>query len=325
MLVRQATAYLFGVVTIVRALPPPTGPLYGYDTLRLPPTASTASVNLVNGTNPLDAEVCTDSTTCGARGRRIWEHLLATISQPNPVDRTDGQAKFDMYYESEFGGLWDMIGQLYGDLKTHGFRDTNFYGWSTFSTDPTTGAESEETAYKNLLNLYDGVIIAVENYRDFDEQKQLPWSELMYVDWGQASEFADERRQIFPDRDGGGPISNLRSVVQARVQNDQTQAVILEIWRLQGLEYNTGDTNWYKYTFEDPLEPLAEEWFYSLVGTDNVKGTAWLLNDHAAEIGKKVITEIYVRWTWVDPDIWINVGPYTAPSPEWVPADVSTA
>ena len=325
MLVRQATACLFGVVTIVQALPPATGSLFGYDTLRLPPSANTASVNLVNGTNPLDAEVCTDSTTCGARGRRIWEQLIATISQPNPVDRTDGEAKFDKYYGSELAGLWDRIPQLYGDLKTHGFKDTNFYSWVTFSKDPATGAETEETAYKNIIDTYEGVIVAVENFRDYDEQKQLPWSELMYVDWGQVREFADERRQIFSDHDAGGPISNLQTVVQAKCQNDQTRAVILEIWKLQGLEYNTGDTNWYKYTLKDPLEPLAAEWFYSLVGTDNVKGTAWLLHDHAAEIGKKVITEIWVRWTWVDPDIWINVGPYIAASPSWAPADVSTA
>ncbi|KAL8866785.1 MAG: hypothetical protein Q9174_006085, partial [Haloplaca sp. 1 TL-2023] len=173
--------------------------------------------------------------------------------------------------------------------------------------DPTTGAETEDTAYKNYIDTFEGAIVAVENFREYDEQKQLPWSELMYVDWGQVREFADERTQIFPDHDGGGPISNLKSVVQAKCTNDQTRAVIQEIWKLQGLEYNTGDTTWYKYVLEDPLEPLAAEWFYSLVGTDNVKGTAWLLNDHAAEIGKKVITEIWVRWTWVDPDIWINV------------------
>ncbi|KAL8864696.1 MAG: hypothetical protein Q9174_007255, partial [Haloplaca sp. 1 TL-2023] len=160
MLVQQAAACLFGVATIVQALPPAINPPAGYENLVLPNSVETAPVNQVNGTNPLDAEVCTESSTCGDRGRRIWAQLIATISQPNPVDRTDGKAKFDTYYGSELGGFWDDFRQLHGDLKTHGFKETNLYGWTTFSKDPTTGAETEDTAYKNYIDTFEGAIVA---------------------------------------------------------------------------------------------------------------------------------------------------------------------
>lgn len=121
--------------------------------------------------------------------------------------------------------------------------------------------------------------------------------------WPVAREWADD----WEGKNGrplGGPISNLQTVIQARVLNDQTQRVIKTIWAAEEREYNVLDPTWYKFTFAE-----KPNWFYALLGTDNIKGTVWLLNDHAAEIGKKVITEIWIRWRVADPDIWISIGP----------------
>lgn len=40
------------------------------------------------------------------------------------------------------------------------------------------------------------------------------------------------------------------------------------------------------------------------MGTDNVKGVVFLLNDHSVEMGRKIITEVWTRWDTDFPDIW---------------------
>ncbi|KAI4255388.1 MAG: hypothetical protein LQ352_002590 [Teloschistes flavicans] len=255
------------------------------------------------GNRQADDDVCPDYEVCSTRGHRYWQTLQANIALAQPVDRTDGPEKFERFYGIEFASFEDPIDQLRQDLIDHGINYNFLDGFAVFSKDPDTGIETEETAYQNMFQTDKGVIIAVENFRHADEQKQLPWSELMAQAWPVAREWADDWKGE-NGRPLGGPISNLQTVVQARVFNDQTQTVIKTIWAATNREYNEFDPTWYKFTLaENPY------WFYALLGTDNIKGTVWLLNDHAAEIGKKVITEIWIRWRVADPDIWITIGP----------------
>ena len=317
MLIQQELSCLLALVTtVVQALPalgPHDGPLlFPNPPGTAPPANRSSGISFGNRQfDDDDDDVCHNSHTCKDRGKRYWDQLIATVSQPNPIDRTDGPEKFREYYRTQIAMLGDRIEQLDDDLENHGFETRNIRGWATFSMNPHTGEETVDTAYRNLFYTFKGLIIAAENFRDADEQKKLPWSELMYMTW----KSAEQRANLWHDRDpvhhpGGGPISTLQTVVSAKCVNEETQAVIKEIWDAQGLEWNTGDPMWYKYTLGELAAAGRADWFYALVGTDNVKGAVWLLNDHAAEIGRKIITEIWVRWTWVDPDIWINIGPY---------------
>ncbi|KAL8688948.1 MAG: hypothetical protein Q9218_005262 [Villophora microphyllina] len=296
-LMRTARALLFHLVTVVKciqALPSPTAHV------------SAAQVS-ATGNRQEDDEVCGDYEVCGSRGHRYWQSLQATISQAQPVDRTDGPEKFDHYYGIEFASFDDPIPQLMQDLANHGINYQYIEGWAIYSKDPLTGTETEETAYGNMFSTFHGLIIAVENFREYDDSKALSWSELMAQAWPKAQEWAQDRADdpefAHLGHPGGAPISNLQTIIQAKVRNDQTKAVLQTIWKAEGHEWNTLDATWYKFT-------LAENpnWWYALVGTDNIKGTVYLLNDHAAAIGKKVVTEIWVRWRGVDPDIWIVIG-----------------
>ncbi len=223
------------------------------------------------------------------------------------MDVVAGKETFDRDYGCEFLSLAgdDSPGprNIRPELERRGFEWEWTEAFATFSVNPETGKETEDTAYRNMFHTSKGLIVALENFRRLDEQKTLPFSEIIYHTWPFAQQYAENTKGI-RGRPGGGPISTLQAMVQVAVQNEETRAVIKTIWDKKGWYWNEGDPTWYRFTLaESPL------WFYALLGTVNVKGTVFLLKDHAAEIGKKTITTIWVRWPQVDPDIWIDIGP----------------
>lgn len=181
MFIQQALALLLATRTIVQATP--TATLH----------VDAAQVSATEGNKQEDDIVCKDYETCGARGHQYWQWLQGNISLAQPVDRTDGADKFDMYYGIEFASLADPIPQLRQDLANHGFEYEFIEAWAVFSKNPDTGEETEETAYRNMFYTAKGLIIAEENFREYDESKKLPWSELMYINYQYAKEWADER------------------------------------------------------------------------------------------------------------------------------------
>ena len=65
-----------------------------------------------------------------------------------------------------------------------------------------------------------------------------------------------------------------------------------------------GAEQWRKFTEEQDGGGGKDYFFYGLLGTENVRGTVWLLRDHANEIGRKDVSAIWVRWYMGNPDIW---------------------
>ncbi|KAI4184645.1 MAG: hypothetical protein LQ346_006064 [Caloplaca aetnensis] len=262
-----------------------------------------------------DDNTCSDYKTCSSKGLRYWRELQAKLAEEHPidVDVVASQETFNRDYRSEFLSLAgdDSPGprNIRPELERHGFEWDWTEAFVTFSVNPETGKETEDTAYRNMFYTSKGLIVALENFRRLDEQKTLPFSEITYHTWQFAQQYAESTKGI-RGRPGGGPISTLQTMVQVAVQNEETEAVIETIWEKNGWYSNEGDMTWYRFTLaESPL------WFYALLGTVNVKGTVFLLKDHAAELGKKTITTIWVRWPKVDPDIWIDIGPYTPETP----------
>ncbi|KAL9599992.1 MAG: hypothetical protein Q9219_003461 [cf. Caloplaca sp. 3 TL-2023] len=282
-----------------------------------------------------DDNVCPDYRTCSRDGHKYWNTLRNTLAKTPPVDRSDGRPLFDSLYESEIIPLGNYGSGIRNDLQIHGLDWKKMTLWASTSKDPETGEVSFDAAYGNILDTANGVIIAIENNRNLDDHRKdpdsdpdddddddddngddgpsghkgLPWSEIMYQTWQRAKVIEDG---YFAEKKTGWPVpgadlSHFRYSIQHRIDNPQTQQIIkLAYGQMRYPLTGMGDTTWRKWTVE---EPATRNWFYALLGTDNCKGTMWLLNDHAKEAGKKVVREIWTRWSGVYPDIWMNIAP----------------
>ncbi|KAL8859690.1 MAG: hypothetical protein Q9178_003804 [Gyalolechia marmorata] len=103
------------------------------------------------------------------------------------------------------------------------------------------------------------------------KENQLQWSEIMYQTWKLAANMPVAEGE---DHSPGGPISNLRAVVQSLVTNAGTLAILRNAYEANDWVPRR-DREWREWT-----EPSTRDFFCALLGTDNVKGTVWLLKDH---------------------------------------------
>ncbi|KAL8922222.1 MAG: hypothetical protein Q9208_005301 [Pyrenodesmia sp. 3 TL-2023] len=250
------------------------------------------------GNSSQNDESCDSYATCSAKGNNYWNKLYATIISNIP-DRTDGKDIFLKDYSADFEGGLDAPEDLWQQLADRGMGHENLELWYTTSKNPETGRDSEALAYMNVVDTANGVIIAMGNWRDSDQQKSLQWSELMYQTWQLAQVEADKLAKLDKPHRPGKPISNLQSVVQHTIVNQGTLEVLEAAYKAAGYPIGQGDTTWQRWTETD-----TQFFFFGLLGTDNCKGTVWLLNDHSAEIGKKMVSVIWTRWTGLSPDIW---------------------
>ncbi|KAL8634491.1 MAG: hypothetical protein Q9228_007914 [Teloschistes exilis] len=256
--------------------------------------AAAGDTDASQGDRQSDDDVCDSYLTCSPPGLKYWNTLHTTLQQSSPTDRSDGAAIFPIYYGVTFPQEVFSTVNIAPDLVQHGFDVKLLTNWATVSKDPKTGIQNSRwPAYVNDFDTKNGLIIAQSNYREFDRSKSLPWSEIIYYTW-----------QVIQSQQSGFPISNLRTVIRKEVVNPGTQNVLQALYDSRRLKTRVGDNSWYKWTEADQMYS-----FYALLGTDNIKGVVWLLNDHAAAIGKKEITEIWTRWGGENPDIWIEIRP----------------
>ncbi|KAL8711088.1 MAG: hypothetical protein Q9220_004469 [cf. Caloplaca sp. 1 TL-2023] len=244
------------------------------------------------GDSQSDDDPCEQYSACGTKGKKTWDTLMKTVQNPVAMDRTDGSTIYNEFYITVPVDRADSGQGVNQDLLDHGLSPLDQYiNLACVARQSSNGPEDEEeTPYLNLFNKRDGVIIAVSNYRQEDIQKKLPWSELMF--------------QAYTESLGPGEsISALQAVVRTDVINPGTYNVARSAYTSIGLDMNT-DTEWRRWTLAE--QPYL---FYGFLGTDNVKGVAFLLTDHSVAVGRKVITEIWTRSDNVF-DIWITIGPY---------------
>ncbi|KAI4143674.1 MAG: hypothetical protein L6R39_004484 [Caloplaca ligustica] len=290
--------FLFVNAFIVRTAP--NGP-------RLP---SPTSGNMQEMDNP-----CLTYSSCGTKGHQYWTGLMKTLASPNPQDKDGDFDIFETLYlplSVHRDGAGQDVAQ---DLVVHGLSSIDeYYKWDVSPRLSGHGHE-DEAPYQNLFNsaffchshpadlllpfldndftnipsAKDGVIIATYNWRPLDPLQKLYWSDIVY-------------QSYLLNLEPGQSISALQAVIQTDIVNPGTFRVLQSAYKAKGLDPDT-DKTWRKWTLAD------QYFFYGFLGTDNVKGTLYLLNDHPVTIGKKVITEI---WTRADPvfDMWINLGPY---------------
>ncbi|KAL8952515.1 MAG: hypothetical protein Q9222_001583 [Ikaeria aurantiellina] len=251
----------------------------------------------VTGNEQEDDDVCSNYRDCSAKGLTYWNTLHTTLSQPEIVDRDDLDI-FEEHYFAEYESTMVADPDFRQDLEKRNIDSTDLDGWEVSGYNPDTEERDAEVSYYNLFETHGGVIVAEGNWRYTDSQKALPWSEIMYQTWQLAEEKANELAG--KDHPPGGPISNLQSIVQHIITNKGTRAVMKAAYEASGLVpgYDRPD-QWRKWTEQDT--PYL---FYGLLGTDNVRGAIWLLNDHANKIGRKEISVVWSRWSMGSPDIW---------------------
>ncbi|KAL8964527.1 MAG: hypothetical protein Q9183_004392, partial [Haloplaca sp. 2 TL-2023] len=242
-------------------------------------------------------EVCKDYQECLTKGHGLWTLLLSNLSSITPYVRPDTSNLFYNHYAYEHQHF-DLNADLVDDFIRNRLNADHLDLWILTSENPKTGAISRDVAYMNVFDTNQGIIIADNNWRDVDEQKTLPWSELMYETWQLAWEEADRQHELDPSNPPGGSLSKITCVIQHIVANYASKRVLAAMYRAAGYSIAQGDEQWYRWT-----ESKSPYDFYALLATDNVKGTLWLLNDHSVETGKKTIREIWTRWPEESPDI----------------------
>ncbi|KAI4200605.1 MAG: hypothetical protein LQ350_003852 [Teloschistes chrysophthalmus] len=250
-----------------------------------------------------DEDVCVEHEDCAFYGEQYWEKLQATLQNPAPTDRSDGPQLFAQYYTAEAEPREDSGERVAQDVITNGFSplDSGKYSLVTVESKiarPPDTHHQDYVPYRNLFNTAEGIIVALWNYKDYDWGGKLPWSEVMFQTYSQ---------QLQP----GESLETLRSVVRFNIANDHTLRMIWTSYDARKIP-REGNPQWIKWTSED-----QQYLFQGILGTDNVRGVVWLLNDHAAAFEKKTITDIWTRIIQVPGqfgdtvDVWINIGSHT--------------
>ncbi|KAL8658610.1 MAG: hypothetical protein Q9202_007504 [Teloschistes flavicans] len=252
---------------------------------------------------------CTDYESCGTKGLKYWNALTSTLANATSIDRDDSEL-FDEHYHAQYDATFMADAELLWPMRSRQMDPSKIDHWEVSGMDPDTLQRDNSPAYYNQFDTNQGLIVADGNWRAQDSQKALPWSEIIYHTWKMAADNANSI--VYKNHPPGGPISRLQSVVQHIVTNKVTQNVLKAAYMANGwVPGYDGPDEWRKWTEVD-----TRPFFFGLMGTDNVKGSVWLLNDHASEIGRKDISAIWSRWHMGNPDLWIDVTPS-----QWSTAD----
>ncbi|CAO1599124.1 hypothetical protein XANCAGTX0491_002867 [Xanthoria calcicola] len=242
---------------------------------------------------------CTDYADCSSKGYKLWNTLQTLLFQDQIIDKNE-RVLFDMHYLSTFSHSQLPEKKFHLPLRNRGIEIVKGAYWATYPKDPITQVieRPDDPPYLNIFDTKNGILIADANFREDDSQRKLNWSELMYQTWALANITGD----------GGGPISNLRSILRSEVVNKGTKAAFKLAYQNNRLQPgDDGPEDWREWN-----ESSHGSFFLDLLATDNVKGVVWLLTDHAAEMGRKEITSIYSRWTRGDSlNLWIDIAPAT--------------
>ncbi|KAL8777280.1 MAG: hypothetical protein Q9194_002641 [Teloschistes cf. exilis] len=250
------------------------------------------NVNVQTGDVP-----CTDYESCGVKGLKYWNILTTTLANAKSIDRDDFEV-FEEHYYAHYDATFMADAELLWPMRSRHMDPSKIDHWEVSGIDPHTMQRDESPSYYNQFDTNQGLLIADGNWRAQDSQKALPWSEIIYYTWNMAADKANSLSS--KNHPPGGPISKLQSVVQHIVTNKVTQTVLKAAYEANDwVPGYDGPDEWRKWTEVD-----TGPFFFGLLGTDNVKGSVWLLNDHANEIGRKDISAIWSRWHMGNPDLW---------------------
>ncbi|KAL8846139.1 MAG: hypothetical protein Q9221_008756, partial [Calogaya cf. arnoldii] len=121
--------------------------------------------------------------------------LRSNISDPTPLNRTDGKELFE---ESYYIGRLPLVdhplsSQDLREFAPPNFDDPAYSHWYTGIKSPINRNENEEDPYRNIINIRDGVLITMVAFKMQDTARTLAWSEIIYHLWQGAKAYDDER------------------------------------------------------------------------------------------------------------------------------------
>ncbi|KAL8947033.1 MAG: hypothetical protein Q9222_006639 [Ikaeria aurantiellina] len=133
-----------------------------------------------SGVKQSDDVVCFSFADCSDKGFSYWTTLQTTLRSDNPVDRADTSTTFQDSYDVEFSDARGLSDDIKQELSNRGISNPSFDVFQTFSYNSDTQYRSFAPPYVNAFDTQNGVIIVEEAFRDYDEQKTLHWSEIVY-------------------------------------------------------------------------------------------------------------------------------------------------
>ncbi|KAI4269894.1 MAG: hypothetical protein L6R38_007298 [Xanthoria sp. 2 TBL-2021] len=268
-----------------------------------PPVAVPAPTDITSGSDFGEDDACDEYYDCAINGEDSWQKLQTTLQNPASTDNwPDGHQLYNDYYTLDTAPYTAVDNSIAQDLLNHGFSamDSGKYTEATVSSEHPIDPISGPVAFQNLFNTEEGVIIANYNYNRFDLYRKLHWSEIIYQTYLELVK-----------RQPGQSVTNLRAIVRHNLANDHTLRVLWTGYDARKIPIKNYPL-WVKWT-----EAEQKYLWQGLLGTDNVRGVVWLLNDHAQALGKKTIMEIWTRiglpreeQSAGPVDIWIGIGPY---------------
>lgn len=226
-----------------------------------------------------------------AKGKDIWDKLEARRQEKCPVDVSKDQAKFDKYWREamDVNAPAALRPQFAADKRNINNGDALPDGaFLQAEYRSKTNGQADKTAYDNLFapqlkgstSGNGGVIIAANNKAAEDKSDpsdKLRFSEILFWEYKGA---ADSTKR-------SAKVSNLQWVFRSNIINEDTNNLIKEVQKRRG-----NPDNEQQWTLGDDADA-----FLALVGSDNVKSIAWMLNDHVNAFIRKSIVSI-----WTQPD-----------------------
>ena len=190
------------------------------------------------------------------KGAQYAASLEKAIAEKDTKADRDESKQFGERYETKMTSGGGVPSNVMKDIQ----RPESY-------TKVDTGIKGKESAYQNYASPQEGTIIGGWNYatKDVDGPgRRLPNSEVLHQHY----------------KGVGGSLATLRRVIRSSIANEETMTV-MDMCAGTVIQKNAGVT--YQAGSDD---------FNALLGTDNCKGVAFMLTDHARESGGKRIVAI---------------------------------
>ena len=245
---------------------------------------------------------------CLGKGRKNWNDLQSLLRSTSPPPSRDAaRQNFNEYYLA-FGPDWSKAPRkLKRALALAGVTDERLF--QSWEVDSRKARNSDASAtilppYETLYVPSKGVLIVDMALKEQDVQRRLFHSDILYLTLEQRVIPANMLRS---NMESPTPfqVRKLSVIIHNYVVNFITKRTILHAYakHLGMTEAQMrSDEVWRQWSPDGPYP----EAFLALCGTDNVKGTLYMLKDYRSELGRKTVRDIWTRGD-SQPDIWINL------------------
>ncbi|KAJ7034267.1 hypothetical protein C8F04DRAFT_1102100 [Mycena alexandri] len=233
----------------------------------------------------------TDPASAKVKGEQIWALIGATTADKDPSLTT---AKFLAGYAGA-----RPVFTISQDLSTNVKGGLGNEIWSVFNKQTENGVDLEHPLLPALATTlrrrtartpltYDlvfapGVIVSAIAFKKRDpvpEAEQVNWNVI-------AMELYREYK--------GGDVSDLKYVLQLHIDNDVTQAALVELYTNSRMatDATARNTDWTRWDANDG--GCGTNAVLTLLGTDNGSGSGFLLVDYRATLSGRDIGYMYTR------------------------------